>query len=427
MRLKAGSEAECIIASSRAHPGRQVDHRMKVGGMMYISRKQLIALFVCTLILWTAGNGLLPLLPVYAESLGADSVVAGLYLAGSYVAIAAGALSASWISGSRLGRKRTLFIGGLLGAPLAWLLGSVSSMWALTLVTALLWFLGGMGLALAMILTGLSAGKEERGKIFGIIALTCGLGSVIGGLGTGWLVKGWGFPTMFSVVAVFMLSGPVSVLFLEEKKDQKTDAEEDHRPQAVPLGRYYSLLFWASLVISIGNFVLILIRSLSMLALGFDALAISSTGVVGGLISLPLPFLMGWLSDRFNRKAVLIFGYLTIILALIMLALSTQLWHFWLVSFLAGIGVGSNGSAGNALVTDLVARPSLGKGLSLFGATGWIGGIIVFALGGLMLQKMDFSLCCYIAGVIGLAAIGLLLPIRAAGARVARGETGPTN
>ncbi len=57
---------------------------------MNINRKQLAALFICSLVPWVVGNGLLPLLPVYAVKLGADSTVAGLYLAFSYLAIALG-------------------------------------------------------------------------------------------------------------------------------------------------------------------------------------------------------------------------------------------------------------------------------------------------------------------------------------------------
>ena len=37
-----------------------------------MSKKQILALFVCSLVPWTVGNGLVPLLPVYATQLGAD-------------------------------------------------------------------------------------------------------------------------------------------------------------------------------------------------------------------------------------------------------------------------------------------------------------------------------------------------------------------
>jgi MFS transporter, DHA1 family, multidrug resistance protein len=393
---------------------------------MSISKKQLSVLFLCSLVTYMVGNGLLPLLPVYAESMGASALMEGLYLALAYVAIAVGALCAGKVSASRLGRKIPIIFAYLLGAPIAWLLGSVTALWELVFLTALLWFFGGLGLALSMILTGLSAGENERGKIFGVISLTIGLGAVIGGLGTGWLVKGWGFPTMFRALAILLFLGSGAALFLEEKEDQNQQPEEDQPQAPAPLGRNYSLLFWASTVVSTGGFIFIFIRSLSMSALGFDAMEISSSGVVGGLVSFPLPFLLGWLSDRFDRKKVLILGYLMAILGLLLLAGSSHLWHFWSVTFLAGITVGTNSSVGNALVADLIPGESRGKGLALFSATVWIGGIIGFALAGFMLQNLTLQLSCTIGSLLGIASIGLLIPIRAGGRLVKPRPTGST-
>jgi MFS transporter, ACDE family, multidrug resistance protein len=396
----------------------------KCGDRMNISRKQLIVLFICTLIPLMIGLGLTPLLPVYAESLGADSIVAGLYLAVVSLALTAGALSAGWISGSRFRRKLPYMIAISLCIPFYWALGRMTSLIALILFTSLLWFLGGLGLALCSILTGLSAGKDERGKVFGVIGLTSGLGAIVGGLGIGWMVKQWGYPTMFSALAVFSLIGFVAALFLEEKEDQPSQIEEDQPPVVTPLGRHYFLLFSASLVLSVSSSIFILIRSLSMSGLGFDALEISSAGVVGGLVSFPLPFLLGWLSDRIGRKKVLFLACLSLIVALLLLPFSRALWHFWLVSIIMGIQAGSMGSAGNALVMDLVIRQSIGKGLALFGATAWFGGIIGFALAGFMMQKLSISLSCYFGCLLVVAAVGLLIPIKVAGELVSQHKTG---
>jgi MFS family permease len=391
-----------------------------------ISRKQLASLFICSLVPWIVGNGLLPLLPVYAVKLGADSTMAGLYLAFSYLAIALGAISAGWVSGSRYRRKLPLIITSVAGVPLAWLMGQVNSIWALTLLTALLWFCGGLGLALIGILTGMSAGENERGKTFGILAVTSGLGAVVGGLGVGWLVKNWGYTTMFSALAVFMLLSPLTALLLEEKEDKKSQHEEYMPRKPKPLVRSYFLLFSASILASITGFFIVLIRSFAMSDMGLGPLEISSTGVVGGLISMPLPFLMGWLSDRIDRKTFLVLGYLSAFIALTLLAFSNALWHFWLVFILQGIAVGSNSSIGNAWVTDLIPRESLGKGLALYGSTVWIGGIIGSALAGYMLQNLGFVLTFIIGGCLGLAAVVLLIPIQAKSPHVSQPNTSST-
>jgi MFS family permease len=105
---------------------------------MNISRKQLVLLFLCNLIPWIVGYGLIPLLPVYATQLGASSAVSGYYLAFAYLAITVGALSAGWVSDRFNQRKLPLIIAGLINIPLTWLMGQISSIWGLIAVTALL-------------------------------------------------------------------------------------------------------------------------------------------------------------------------------------------------------------------------------------------------------------------------------------------------
>jgi DHA1 family multidrug resistance protein-like MFS transporter len=377
-----------------------------------MSKKQLATLFLCNLVPWTAGNGLVPLLPVYATQLGADSAVSGYYLAFSYLAIALGALSAGWVSDRFQRRKLPLILAGIVGIPAAWLMGQTASIWGLTILTAILWFCGGLGLALIGILTGLSAGEHERGKVFGILALTGGLGAVIGGLGTGWLVEGWGFTAMFTGLAFFLVLWPVSALLLEEKETPRQQSEGTSVQKQTGLGKSFYLLFTANILSSIAGFFIVLIRSLAMNDLGFNSLEIASTGVVGGLIAMPLPMLMGWLSDRLGRKAFLYIGYLVGLMGLIVLAFSQVIWQFWLVLVLQGIATGNGGTVGNAVVTDLLPREALGKGLALFGSTGWIGGVIGFAVAGAALQNFGYSATIILGGCLALCAVGLLIPVK---------------
>ncbi len=377
-----------------------------------MSNKQLGALFLSSLVPWCAGNGLVPLLPLYAIQLGADSAVAGYYLAFSYIAIALGALSAGWVSAKFRQRKLPLIVAGLIGLPVAWWMGQVNSIWALTILTAILWFCGGLGLGLIGILTGLSAGENERGKIFGILALTGGLGAVIGGLGTGWLVDGWGFTVMFNALAVFLVLWPVSAFFLEDKDITILQSQNLAGQKQPGLGKSFYLLFTANILSSVTGFFLVLIRSLAMNNLGFSSFEIASTGAVGGLIAMPLPVLMGWLSDRTGRKTFLYIGYLIGLIALVALAFSKALWQFWFVFVLQGIAAQNGGTIGNAVVTDLLPKEALGKGMALFGATAWIGGVIGFAVAGYTLQNLGFTPTFVIGGLLVLAAIGLLIPIK---------------
>lgn len=378
---------------------------------MSISKKQLALLFVCSLVPAIVGNGLIPLLPIYAKQLGASSAIAGFYLALSYLAISLGALSAGWVSDALHRQKLPLIVAGLIGIPSTYLMGQVSTIWGLTMLTALLWFCGGLGLALIGILTGLSAGEDERGKIFGIVALTSGLGSLVGGLGTGWLVERWGYMGMFNILTIILASWPLSAFLLDEKEVKQPRLENTPDRTLPGLGKSFYLLFTAGVLFSISGFFVVLIRSLEMDNLQFSPVEITSTGAIGGLIAMPFPLLMGWLSDRINRKAFIFIGFLIGFASLVLLAFSKALWNFWFVFALQGIAGGSFG-IGNALVTDLVPRESIRKGLGVFGSAGWIGGVIGFAAAGYTTENFGFVPAFIIGGCLAVAALALLVPIQ---------------
>ena len=377
-----------------------------------MSKRQLFSLFFCSLVPWTVGNGLLPLLPIYAARLGASPTTSGNYLAFSYLAIALGAISSGWISDKFHKRRVPIIIAGLIGIPIAWLTGRATNIWILSILTALLWFCGGLGLGLINILAGLSAKKHERGKIFGILSLTTGLGGIIGGLASGSIVDRWGFQILFTVIAGFLVLWPICGFLLSEKKTIRSTENTKYETKRSKLGRNFNFLFSACLAASIAGFIIILIRSLRMDTLGFNATEISITGAVSGFVALPLPLLMGWQSDRQGRKLFLYLGYVTGFASLTILSISKSFWHFPIASAFQSIIMAVNGTVGNAFVTDILPKESLGRGLALIGATSWIGGVIGFAGAGFALQTFGTFPTLAISLCFPLTAILLLVPVR---------------
>jgi MFS family permease len=155
-------------------------------------------------------------------------------------------------------------------------------------------------------------------------------------------------------------------------------------------------------------------RSLVMNDLGFSATAISSTGAIGALCTLPLPILVGWLSDRAGRVQLLVLGYLACTTALLVLAVSASLWHFWLVLGVMNV-LFATGSVGSALATDLVPQESLGRGMSLLSTMGWVGSIIGYAGTGYAVQNLGTASTFRAGALLPLLAIGLVMSIRPAG------------
>jgi MFS family permease len=372
-----------------------------------LKQKQIVALFVYNFSIWTLGIGLLPLLPLYAEKLGADPSIIGYYLAFANLALAAGAITAGWLSDRFQRRKLPMMIVGSAAIPAVWLMGLATNMLGLTLLTMFIWFCAGIGLALANILAGLSAGKTERGKIFGILSLTNGLGTLVGSLTTGYLVDHWGYAAMFLVMAAFCILWPGPAFFLTDK--EALPVQEKSGPVTTPgLGRAFYFLFAAAMIASIAGFIVSLVRSLLMNDLGFGATAIGSTGAIGAIVTLPIPLLIGWLSDRRGRKAFMYFGYGISAVSVMVLAFSSMLWHFWLFALLQSLSSALTGPVANALATDILPPKALGKGLGLFGASGWIGGILGSALGGLALKSFGLAPTLGIAISMSLSAVLLL-------------------
>jgi MFS family permease len=367
-----------------------------------MKKKQFLALFLCSLVPWTIGNGLAPLLPVYAARLEASPSMAGCQLSLSYVALAVGTLSASWLSDKLRQRKVLIISGGLVGIPALWLMGMVRNIWAVTAASALWYFWAGISMTLINILAGLLSDEHTRGKVFGILALNTGLGSLIGGLAMGPIADRWGYQTMFLVLSLFGLLWPILGLFLRDEGAARAEGPDTKatRP-AVRLGKSFYLLFLASLAATLGCYVFTMGRSLIMDALGFGAADISTTSAISEIPLLPLPLLLGWLSDRVGRKRFLLLGFLSAMASLLGLMVSTSLWHFWVTSTLITVPF-VTGAVGTALVTDLVPKEALGQGLSLFGATNWIGGILGCAAAGYAVQHL---------GPVPTLAAGALLPV----------------
>jgi MFS family permease len=373
-----------------------------------MSKKKLLVLFVCNLVLWTIGLGIAPLLPVQAADLGASPALAGACLALSQVAMVAGTLSAGWLSAHFRGRKVPAVVAGLVFTPALWLMGRANMLWGLAMALTVTFFCAGVVLALNSIAAGLFAKGSERGKVFGLLALTSGLGALFGGGLAGPIAGWWGYASMYAILALIGLLGPLVWLLWEERavaplRDPKTATTG----KGAGLGKSFYLLFAASLGGEVAGFVFFVGRSFVMTDLGFDAGALTTAGAIGAALALPVPLLAGWLSDRLGRKRFIAISFLATTAALLALSVSTALWHFGAASMLYFLSF-AGGPAASALVADLVPRESLGRGLAIYNANTWLGGIIGCMLTGYAVQGLGTAPTLVAGAFLPLIAVGLL-------------------
>lgn len=381
-------------------------------GRTRLPTRQLAVLFAYSLVNWSTGNGLLPLLPKFASSLGALDWEIGIYLGASYLCIALGTVSAGWLA-DRLGRRRPLMILVALGIPpLLLVMSQVDAFWEAAVLTAAIWWLAGMALTLASILAGLGAASDQRGRVLGFLAVAAPAGSVIGGLGIGVLADALGFSRMWLALAALYLLCPAVGLLVRDVTPP-TKAAVRRSPRAVGAwSTAFAVLLVVGVLAAFGSFIGALGRSLAMHA--FKNSEITSTVAVSGIVTLPFPFLVGFLSDRLGRLRFLALCYGAGVAGLVAYAASSVLWQFWVASaLLAFVSYVSTG-VGSALVVDLVPRESVGRGLALFSATGWAGGILGFLIGGYLFPVLGFATTFFVGAALVAVAIALLPPIGAA-------------
>ncbi len=352
-----------------------------------MKRQQLAALFVCSMIPYFVGNALLPLLPVYVRRLGAEPTLAGVSLGLAFGALVAGSLVTGWLSSRFQTRKGLIILAAAINLPVILAMGQAQSLPVLTALTVVVWFCGGVTTASISILTGMYADPARRGRIFGVIGMTLGLSAVLGGLVGGPVVDRWGYEALFVVVALSQLVQVVAGLLLEDKRAGGVKKAGAPTPN---FGGAFWLLAGASCLAYIVHFSAGLGRPLAMNRLGLDATAISSTAAVSGLITLPLPFLIGALSDRLGRRQLLALCYLCVALGTLTLVAATHLWHFWVSTALFAV-LSTTLSVGSALVMDIVPPEATDAALARFSASPWLGGVIGYLSGGFVIQALGFQ------------------------------------
>ncbi|TNE50051.1 MAG: MFS transporter [Deltaproteobacteria bacterium] len=381
--------------------------------------KQLLAIFLCSTLGWTLGNGLLPVLPVFAAQLKIPSSQIGASLACSYMALVVGIVLASQVVDKVRNKKGLFLIVSLILVPCVAWIGQAHSWLTLTLSTSVTWFLASITLILLNTIAGLGVREEQRGSVFGILATTSALGGLLGGLSLGAVADAYGYPKMFLALSgLVALVLPVGLFMMENEPGEPSPSTKEADPPkstretssaSFALPTAFKFLLLASLFAGVGQFVGRLGLSLFMTQANYSSAAISSTLAVGSAIILPAPWVMGRISDRYPRHYLLILCYGVGLLGLFTLSIATSMWHFWGVGVCVSVAGVATIGLGSALTSDFIPKQHIGRGLALFNACKFGGGIVGFATTGLLFQYVGPTATLAWGSFVFLVASGAIL------------------
>lgn len=315
-----------------------------------------------------------PVLPRFAQDLGAAPELIGLIVAAStitgvFIKLPAGALS------DVLGRKQMMLLGCLFFAAPPFLYPFVHSPGTLLALR----FLHGVATAIfspvaSAFVADLS--KEERGEKLGWFAAAGDIGSTLGPL-IGGLLLFYTTSYQMTYLTVGVLGLCPLLLILHLPDDQMP------RRAGTTLGAR-SQQFWSGIREVLGSRAVVIASVLEAAMyvgygafLGFFPPYAKGIGLNDAQIALVMGVqlattmfakpLSGRLSDRLGRKPMILAGLLLCAATLPAFAVLASLWLLFPVSALFGLGVAIVTPSTTALVADLVKGQQMGSAMGVFG------------------------------------------------------------
>jgi len=351
------------------------------------------------------GVGLVsPLLPLYAQDMGATGIQLGMIFAGygicsSILTPIMGKLS------DRRGRKVLLCSGLLFYSILS--LGYVlaTSVTHLILIRLLHGIGGAMILPIAMAYVGDISPEGEEGKWMGYANAAFFSGYGIGPLLGGVLAERFGMNVSFYSMGGFcLLAFLITLLFLPEISQRKMATGTRLSFKEMSLNRTVRGIFSFRLTQTIGRGSLM--TFLPIFAATHVDLGPSLIGILVAVNMLLMTLLSApagrLIADRFNRKAMVILGSFLYILSLALIPVTNSFWQLLWLCLPRGIGGAISVTASSALMLEEGRKFGMGSTMAIMMMAMSIGLVAGPLLGGLIGDMININAVFYFGAAAGL-------------------------
>jgi DHA1 family multidrug resistance protein-like MFS transporter len=360
-----------------------------------------------------------PLLPLYAQSLGAGPSLIGLVVAASTLTGVAVKLPAGTLS-DVVGRRPLLLAGALVFALMPFSYLAVSTVGGLLLARLVHGHATAVFGPVASAAVSDLAPRERRGAWLGAYATAQGTGQAVAPVLAGYLLAANGFDIVFVVAGLIGLAVPVVVAGVP-KDDQSRSTRvgwSAFRDGIAEVVRHRLLLVTS--LAQAAQFVLngALVGFLPLYAVDVGRL---STGQVGWLFAaqtvttLATRPLVGRWSDGAGRRGVIITGLIVCSGTVALLPLMTTGWSLAMCLVIYAMGVATTSAATSAFVTDVSHRARYGAAHGVFGTIYDIGDALGPIAAGLVVASAGYATMFRLAAAVGgVAALGFAVSSREA-------------
>ena len=351
-----------------------------------------------------------PLLPLYAENMGATGIWLGIIFAGFSVSRAiimpiAGRLS------DRYGRKRFLSTGLLLYAIISLCFIWANSVSQLALIRLLHGIAAGMIMPIAQAYIGDISPEGEEGKWMGYFNAAFFTGFGFGPLIGGTLTEHLGMTIAFSTMSgLNLLAFLVVILFLPEIRQRKMAASSHPSFREMSASGMVRGLFSFRLAFSLGRGAFACFLPIfAGIYLGLSPTLIGVLLAVNILLMSLLQVYGGNIADRFNRKALIIVGCLINLTYLAMIPLGGNFWQLLGICALGGLGGAIAMPAASALTVEEGRRFGMGATMGAFAMAFSIGMAVGPLLSGVIADLVSINSVFYFGAIMGLIGTGLFV------------------
>lgn len=374
-----------------------------------MNKKNIYILTLCSLVLRVFVQGLLPVYPVLIQNTGAKVSQIGYFMALIYVASLIGTLCSGYFIPKRVNPKTFLIFVVIPIAFTLWFVGMQKDYSSLLAISFCLSFFSAANINANAILTGHYSKKNNLAKNFGWLGLSSILATLLGGLLIGWSIDNFGMQTAFLLFALIFIFFSASIVFADNISVQNTPQSSN---LSFKLNKKFLLFIISSILIILLIHLFKMSLSLEMKKSGYTLTNISLYSAYGTLLVLFVPQLLGYLNKNIKAHSLLIYCYITTVLAFLILL--SGLHALTIVLAIACISILAYASRipAMSLLYSWFSINTFPRAQTYYAASAWAAAIAGYLSVGEILEKFGFISTMYFGIGIGVLAILVLLSIK---------------